>query len=73
MEKKIKPVKYEIEIDFLPEERAILDGALRILKEANKILDNSFETNETECVYFTKESEDLLQELDKYTDYIAKR
>ena len=73
MKKNIKPVKYEIEIDFAPEERAILDGALRILKEANKILDDSFETDKTECVYFTKESEDLLQELDKYIDYIAKR
>lgn len=71
--KQISSIKYNVKLEFHDAEKQILRNALEILKGVNNALDASFTDPTTSSLTVEKEVEDLILEIDKYTDYICKR
>lgn len=73
VDKQVNLITYDIKLKFNKTEKEILKSALEILKVVNKELDDSFNDHTVSSLVIESDANDLILELDTYTDYICKR
>lgn len=71
--KQIATITYDVKIEFNKTDKEILGKALAMLKDINATLDCSFNDHSVASLVIEKDVNDLILEMDKYTDYICKR
>ena len=72
IDKQVNFITYDIELKFNKTEKEILESALEILKVVNKELDKSYDDLSVSSLVIEKDVNDLILEMDRYTDYICK-
>lgn len=73
IDKQISSITYDVELKLDKTEKETLKNALEILKVVDKKLDESFNDYNISSFVIEKDVNDLILEIDKYTDYICKK
>ena len=73
IDRQISSITYDVKLEFHNAEKQILRNALEILKGVSNALDASFIDPTVSSSTVEKDVNDLILEIDKYTDYICKR
>jgi len=73
VDKQVNLITYDIKLKFNKTEKEVLANALEILKIVDKELDKSFDDHTVSSLVIDKDVNDLILEIDRYSDYICKR
>lgn len=72
VDKKICSIQYDVKLTFTDEEKETLRNALNILKVLNTALEKGYNSHSMSSLSVEKDVNDIVLEIDKYTDYICK-
>lgn len=72
VDKKICSIQYDVKLTFTNEEKETLRNALSILKVLNTALEEGHNDHSMSSLSVEKDVNDIVLEIDKYTDYICK-
>lgn len=73
VDKKICSIQYDVKLTFTNEEKETLRNALSILKVLNTTLEEGHNDHSMSSLSVEKDVNDIVLEIDKYTDYICKQ
>jgi len=72
VDKKICSIQYDVKLTFTNSEKETLRNALSILKVIDTTLEENHNDPSMSSLLVEKDVNDIILEIDKYTDYICK-